>query len=82
MLLPVKKGSAGNSIPSKLPAYMFSGKPVIACVDEGSDTAQAVISSGCGWALPPENMEVLVEKMKQVVHLSEAELQKKGKNGF
>lgn len=82
MLLPIKKGAAGSSIPSKLPAYMFSQKPIIACVDEGSDTAKAIISSGCGWALPPENMGQLVEKMKQVLTLSEEELQEKGKNGF
>jgi hypothetical protein len=67
--LPIKKGAAGNSIPSKLPACMFSGKPIIACVDEGSDTANAVISSGCGWALLPENLELLIEIMKRALQI-------------
>ena len=35
MLLPIKKGAASSSIPSKLPACMFSAKPIIGCVDAG-----------------------------------------------
>lgn len=82
LLLPIKKGAASTSIPSKLPAYMFSHKPIIACVDDCSDTANAVKESGCGWVLDSENMEQLVEKMKQVVCLSKDELHEKGKLGF
>lgn len=82
MLLPVKKGAAKSSIPSKLPAYMFSEKPVIACVDEDCDTANAIISSDCGWVLPPENIFRLSEMMQSVVSLPSHALNEKGESGF
>ena len=50
MLLPVKKGFANSSVPSKLIAYMFSAKPIIASVDAESDTAECITTSGAGWA--------------------------------
>jgi len=82
MLLPIKKGAASSSIPSKLPAYMFSKKPIIACVDEGSDTGLAIKTSKCGWVLPSEDVEVLALKMKEIAKISDMELLEKGTNGF
>ncbi len=82
MLLPIKKGAAGSSIPSKLPAYMFSQKPIIACVDKNSDTANAVITSDSGWVLPPENENCLAQLMKEIVSLPPDVFSQKGKNGF
>lgn len=82
MLLPIKKGAAGSSIPSKLPAYMFSQKPIIACVDENSDTANAVKTSDAGWVLPPENENCLSQLMKKIAYLPKKVLLEKGGNGF
>lgn len=82
MLLPMKKGAASSSIPSKLPAYLFSKKPVLACVDEKSDTAFAIKSGKCGWVLPPENSELLIKGMKDVSMLDSKELLLKGEAGF
>lgn len=82
MLLPIKKGAAISSIPSKLPAYMFSAKPIIGCLDEDSDTAKAIIDAGCGWALEPENKEELIETMRKVKNLSPDELKIDGEKGF
>ena len=59
MLLPVRKGYAKYSVPSKLPAYMFSAKPVIASVDEDSDTALCIVESGAGWRIAPEDVTAL-----------------------
>jgi len=82
MLLPIKKGASGSSIPSKLPAYMFSEKPIIACVDNNSDTANAIISSNSGWVLPPENTDSLAQLMEEIVLLPKEVLLQKGQNGF
>ena len=82
MILPVKKGAAMSSIPSKLPAYMFSAKPIIACVDKGSDSAIAIEHADCGWVLPPEDIAKLSETMKNVTILQKLELAEKGLNGF
>lgn len=82
MLLPIKKGAASSSIPSKLPAYMFSKGPIIASVDLNSDTARVIKDAKCGWVLPPENTLDLLEMMQKVSSTSKDELIKMGENGF
>ncbi len=49
LLLPISADAASSSIPSKLIAYMFSGKPVITSADINSETGLTVTASGCGW---------------------------------
>jgi glycosyltransferase involved in cell wall biosynthesis len=82
MILPVKKGFSSTSVPSKLPAYMFSGKPVIAAVDEYGDTAQSVLNSKCGWICSPENIDELANKMIVAHGTSKTKLNQMGELGF
>lgn len=82
MLLPVKKNGAYSSIPSKLPAYMFSAKPIIGSLDVDSDTAKAIISANAGLVVQPENEQVLIEAMQKVAAWTEEERAIKGENGF
>lgn len=82
MLLPVKRGAAMSSIPSKLVAYLYSKKPVIACVDQHSDSAKAIEQARCGWVVPPEEMGELVSVFRLVADLKKAELEGKGMNGY
>ena len=81
LMLPVKKGNASTSIPSKLPAYMFSAKPVLASVDEDSDTALAIINADCGFVVEPENAESLALIMKHIYNMDKTELEKLGRKG-
>jgi glycosyltransferase involved in cell wall biosynthesis len=81
LLLPIKKGAASSSIPSKLPAYMFSAKPIIASVDNNSDTANAIRESGCGWVVEPEKPIALIELLKKVQNLPKTELISMGNKG-
>lgn len=82
MLLPVKKGGAMSSIPSKLPAYMFSAKPIIGSLDLESDTARAIKDADCGILVKPENESKLIEAMNEIVNWNNDILVQKGKNGF
>jgi len=82
MCLPVKKGYAMSSIPSKLPAYMFSKKPVLASVDAESDTAMCIRDNYAGWVALPEDAESVAKAMKEAYSLSSEELQGIGENGF
>jgi glycosyltransferase involved in cell wall biosynthesis len=82
MLLPVKKNGAMSSIPSKLPAYMFSSKPIIASLDKDSDTAKAINDSGCGIVIEPENEKELIYALKQVASWTNQTLVEKGNSGF
>jgi glycosyltransferase involved in cell wall biosynthesis len=82
MLLPIKKGAASSSIPSKLPAYMFSMKPIIASVDIDSDTARVINEANCGWVVNPEDSNALATKMKDVAILDKNNLSFLGLNGY
>lgn len=82
MCLPVKKGYAMSSIPSKLPAYMFSKKPVLASVDAESDTAMCIRDNHAGWVALPEDAVSVAKAMKEAYSLSIEELQGIGENGF
>jgi len=82
LLLSLKKDAARFALPSKLPAYMFSGKPIIACVEEDTDVADIIKSANCGWIIPPEDGDKLANTMRFVYGLEKRELHKKGENGF
>ncbi len=79
-LLSLMKGIAQFALPSKLPNYMFSGKPVLACVEKDSDTARVVDTADCGWIVPSEDTESLAAAMKDVELLPEADLERLGRN--
>lgn len=82
LLLTLKKGAAQFALPSKLAAYMFSKKPIIACVEEDSDTANAIKHANCGWVVTPEDIVALAETMKTVASISKDDLHSYGRNGF
>ncbi len=80
-LLPMKHGSGMSSIPSKLPSYLFSAKPVIATVDSDSDTANFVRQAECGWIGDAEDVTWLASKMREVSQLSTHQLETFGRRG-
>ncbi len=66
-LLSMKSGTGMSSIPSKLPAYLFSAKPVLATVDTGSDTARLIQEAQCGWVGAPEDLNWLASKIERLL---------------
>jgi glycosyltransferase involved in cell wall biosynthesis len=80
-MLPVKRHAGMSSIPSKLPSYLFSAKPVIATVDIGSDTAHFIRQAECGWVGEPEDRIWLATKMKEVSELPREQLERLGQSG-
>jgi glycosyltransferase involved in cell wall biosynthesis len=82
LLLPVRKGASLSSIPSKLPAYMFSKKPIIACVENESDIAYDIRKSDCGWVVPPEDTDSLIKAMKSCISMPREDLRIIGERGF
>lgn len=82
LLLPMKIKAAMSSIPSKLPAYMFSSKPIIGSLDVESDTAKAINNSGCGLVVPPEDETEFIEALNIALKWSSHERERKGKLGF
>jgi glycosyltransferase involved in cell wall biosynthesis len=82
LILSLRRNTAHFAMPSKLPAYMFSKKPVIASVEENSATAKAIQQANCGWTMMPENPEKLAKVFNDVVAIPRNSLQVFGNNGF
>jgi glycosyltransferase involved in cell wall biosynthesis len=81
MLLPIKKGAAMSSIPSKLSAYMLSGKPIICCADEDSDTSKCIELADCGYVVVPDNSNELSKVFIAVNKQKDDVLRKMGEKG-
>ncbi len=82
LLLSLKKGASKYALPSKLMSYMFSRKPIIAFVDKEGDVARIIIQSNCGWVVPIEDFDGLVDTIISVSNLPREELLFFGCNGY
>ena len=82
MLLPILKGYANTSIPSKLPAYMFSAKPVLVMADIDSDSAITVLNAKCGWAGEYGETDWLVNRINDISNIKQKDLNEMGVSGY
>jgi colanic acid biosynthesis glycosyl transferase WcaI len=58
-LVPLKRGTAQDTFPSKIYTIMAAAKPVVASADPDSELAWVVEEAGCGWAVPPDDATAL-----------------------
>ncbi len=79
-LVSLKKGLGFGALPSKIYSILASGKPVIACVDEGSDTWDLVQRADAGLCVPPENPQALADAILQITSSGIRQI-KMGENG-
>ena len=79
LVLCLKKGVAQTATPSKLTAYMLTGRPIVASVDLDSDCANIIRKVGCGLVVEPENEKALSSAIKEVAWKSTEELNKLGR---
>jgi len=82
LLLPINPEAANSSMPSKLIAYMFSGKPVITSANEFSETAMAVKISGCGWTTKTNDAKDWIEVLELALKTNRETLASMGRSGF
>lgn len=67
------------TVPSRLQAYMSSGKPVVAMINgEGADLIR---EADCGWSVPAENSESLAKLLLELSKKDKAIINQKGVNG-
>lgn len=81
LLLPTQSSQSLASVPSKLLSYMLAGRPVLATALLGSDLADLVIRSDCGWVVMPDRAELLAAKIEEIMKIDASELHRKGENG-
>ena len=62
-LVTLGRGKGRTSVPSKVLAYMAAARPVIAAVDDDSDTAEWIREAECGWVVPAEDPHALADAL-------------------
>jgi colanic acid biosynthesis glycosyl transferase WcaI len=66
-VIPLRKGLAWSSVPSKLYKILAVERPVIASVDEGTEVGRVVIDAGAGHAVPPDVAGPLVASLRELL---------------
>ena len=79
-LVPLRKGIAGTTFPSKIYTIMAAGRPALASADKDSELAWLVENAGCGFLVRPENSEEMVEAILEAFRDRE-HLRTMGANG-
>jgi colanic acid biosynthesis glycosyl transferase WcaI len=70
-LVPLKKGLAHASVPSKTYSILAAGRPLLASVDPDSEVARLVERAGCGIAVPPEDAESITKAIRRLMESPE-----------
>lgn len=54
-VIPLRRGLARSSVPSKLYSILAAGRPVLASVDPGTEVATTIEAAGAGLSVAPED---------------------------
>ena len=79
-LVTLRKGTGFGALPSKTYQILASGRPVIASVDEGSDTWNLIARAKAGLCVPPENPPELARAILGLKH-NQGLRERLGRNG-
>lgn len=74
-----KKGFGSTSVPSKVLGYMAAARPILAAIDQESDTASLIKSADAGIVVEPENKSKIVNALMEMMK-SKENLAKWGNN--
>jgi colanic acid biosynthesis glycosyl transferase WcaI len=66
-VVPLKRGLARSSVPSKTYSILAAGRPLVASVDPGTEVARLVDRAGAGIAVPPEDPEAFTKAVTRLV---------------
>lgn len=81
-VIPLRRGLAWSSVPSKLYKILAVERPVVASVDEGTEVGRVVVEAGAGYSTPPDVAEPLVEALRGLLESAEtrAEMGRAGRS--
>ena len=66
-VVPLRRGLAWSSVPSKLYSILAAGRPIVASVDAGTEVARTVERAGAGLAVPPEDPEAFTKAIRRLL---------------
>jgi colanic acid biosynthesis glycosyl transferase WcaI len=79
-LIPLKRGLARSSVPSKTYSVLAAGRPIVASVDRGSEVARVLERTGAGIAVAPDDAESFTKAIRKLIE-SPAEARAMGAAG-
>ncbi|MGZ4759168.1 MAG: glycosyltransferase family 4 protein [Acidimicrobiales bacterium] len=66
-VVPLKRGLAWSSVPSKLYSILAAGRPIVASVDLGTEVARTVELAGAGLAVGPDDPEAFTKAIRRLL---------------
>jgi colanic acid biosynthesis glycosyl transferase WcaI len=66
-VVPLKRGLAWSSVPSKLYGILAAGRPLVASVDAGTEVARTVERAGAGLAVPPDDAAAFTAAVRRLL---------------
>jgi colanic acid biosynthesis glycosyl transferase WcaI len=66
-LVPLKRGLAKASVPSKLYSVLAAGRPVLASVDPGTEVERTITGAGAGVCVPPDDAAPFIAALRSLV---------------
>jgi colanic acid biosynthesis glycosyl transferase WcaI len=66
-VVPLKRGLARSSVPSKMYSILAAGRPIVASVDPGTEVANVVSRAGAGVAVEPDDPEAFTKAVARLV---------------
>jgi colanic acid biosynthesis glycosyl transferase WcaI len=70
-VVPLKRGLARSSVPSKTYSILAAARPLIASVDPGTEVARIVERAGAGVAVPPDDPEAFTKAVVRLVGVAD-----------
>jgi colanic acid biosynthesis glycosyl transferase WcaI len=66
-VVPLKRGLARSSVPSKTYSILAAARPVVASVDVGTEVARVVANAGAGLAVPPDDPDAFTQALRRLI---------------
>jgi len=66
-VIPLRRGLAWSSVPSKLYKILAVERPVVASVDQGTEVGRVVVEAGAGRSVPPDVSGPLVDSLRELL---------------
>jgi colanic acid biosynthesis glycosyl transferase WcaI len=66
-VVPLRRGLARSSVPSKMYSILAAGRPIVASVDTGTEVAAVVERADAGIAVPPDDPEAFTKAIARLV---------------
>jgi colanic acid biosynthesis glycosyl transferase WcaI len=66
-VVPLRRGLARSSVPSKMYSILAAGRPIVASVDAGTEVASVVERANAGIAVPPDDPEAFTKAVARLV---------------